>query len=82
MIGYYDSILGLIPVTLFGLTGLLVGGGFPTTTAVALSGVPTVALIGHALFVNGPTPVSSPTPSDGDRPVPNASPQSGSVTAD
>jgi hypothetical protein len=54
MTGYYDLILGLIPLSLVGVTAVLSAVGFSLTSAVPLAaGVP-VALIGHALFVNGP----------------------------
>ena len=54
MVGYYDIVLGLIPVTLVGLTALLVGGGLPLWLSVPLSSTVAVGLIGHAMFVNGP----------------------------
>lgn len=60
MTGYYDIILGLIPVSLGGITALLTLGGLELTTAVPLAALVSVALIGHGLFVNGP--VDTPTP--------------------
>lgn len=59
---YYDSILGLIPLALFGLTALLTTAGLALTSAVPLAGVVSVGMIGHALFVRTPTdaPVASP----------------------
>lgn len=58
MAGYYDFILGLIPLTLFGVTGSLTIGGVTTTAAVTVGAIVACALVAHALFVRGPT---SPT---------------------
>jgi hypothetical protein len=52
---YYDYVLGLIPVALVGVSGLLSLGGLGRTPAVSAGGLLAVALVGHALFVNGPT---------------------------
>lgn len=55
MIGYYDVILGLIPVSLLGITGLLHGGaGLGLTVAVPLAAAVAALFIGHAMFVNAP----------------------------
>ena len=54
MVGYYDYVLGLIPLTLLGLTGLLVLTGIGLTTAVPLGAGVSGLVVGHALFVNGP----------------------------
>lgn len=54
MIGYYDLVLGLIPLTLAGVSGLLVSAGTALTTAIPIAGLVAVALIGHAMFVRGP----------------------------
>jgi hypothetical protein len=54
MTGYYDLILGLIPLSLIGVTAALSAVGFSLTSAVPLAAAVPVALIGHALFVNGP----------------------------
>jgi hypothetical protein len=79
MIGYYDYVLGLIPLTLLGLTGLLVLTGMGTTTAVPLGAGVAGLVVGHALFINGPvdptevtTPaqVSTPERADAAAPVP------------
>ena len=66
MTGYYDVVLGLIPLALLGIAGTLTVAGFELTTAVPLAAVVAVGLIGHALFVNGPV----------DDPVPTTQPQS------
>jgi hypothetical protein len=54
MTGYYDLILGLIPLSLIGITAGLSVVGVSVTSAVPLAAAVPVALIGHALFVNGP----------------------------
>ena len=54
MVGYYDMILGLIPLTLVGVTGTLYGIGLQTSIAVPLAALLAVALVGHALFVRAP----------------------------
>ena len=59
MPGYYDFVLLFVPVSLLGLSGAFVAGGFATTTAIPLAGLVAAAIIGHGLFVNAP--VSPPT---------------------
>lgn len=54
MTSYYDLILGLIPLTLFGIAGTLTLLGLQLTMAVPLAASVAVGLIGHALFVNQP----------------------------
>lgn len=54
MTGYYDYVLGFIPVALLGVTGLLGAVGLPLTIAVPTGASAAVLLIGHAMFVNGP----------------------------
>ncbi|WP_135365164.1 hypothetical protein [Halosimplex halophilum] len=54
MAGYYDLVLGLIPLALGGIAALLAAFGFALTTAITLASVVAVGLIGHAMFVNGP----------------------------
>lgn len=54
MTGYYDVVLGLIPVSFVGVSAALLAVGFALTTAVSLASVAGVALMGHAMFVNGP----------------------------
>ena len=60
MTGYYDIVLGLIPLALVGITGTLTLFGFALTSAVPLAAIVSVGLIGHAMFVN--SPVSEPAP--------------------
>ena len=59
MTGYYDLVLGLIPLALGGITGSLTIMGVELTTAIPLASLVAVFLIGHAMFVR--TPVT-PTP--------------------
>ncbi|MDS0281519.1 hypothetical protein [Haloarcula onubensis] len=62
MTGYYDIVLGLIPLAMAGITGSLVLAGFALTTAIPLASVVAVGLIGHAMFVNAPVdPVPTET---------------------
>ncbi|MEE6210253.1 hypothetical protein U3A55_08805 [Salarchaeum sp. III] len=51
---YYDVILGLIPLAFLGTIGGFSFTGFSLTTAVTAAGLVGIALVGHALFVNGP----------------------------
>jgi len=60
MAGYYDLILGLIPLALLGISVVLHVGGVAVTAAVSVAGLVTTALIAHAMFVR--TPVRSPPP--------------------
>ncbi|QCJ46641.1 MULTISPECIES: hypothetical protein [Haloprofundus] len=54
MTGYYDYVLGLIPLVLFGVTAILTITGVGLTTAVPIAAMGSVGIMGHALFVNGP----------------------------
>lgn len=63
MAGYYDYVLGLIPVSLIAISGLLMTAGLGLTAAVLLASLVAVALIGHGMFVNGPVD-NSPAVSD------------------
>jgi hypothetical protein len=58
MTGYYDYVLGLIPLALFGLTGTLSLAGLGLTTAVPIAAGVAACIVGHAMFVNAP--VGSP----------------------
>ncbi|MFC6732643.1 MULTISPECIES: hypothetical protein [unclassified Haladaptatus] len=60
MTGYYDIILGLIPLSLGGITGLLMLAGLELTTAVPIAALVSVGLIVHGLFVNGPVDATTP----------------------
>lgn len=60
---YYDVMLGLIPVVFAGIASGLLTTGFEFTVATPLAALGAITLIGHALFVNGPTdapPQSTP----------------------
>jgi len=59
MTGYYDIVLGLIPLALAGITAVLTGvASLELTTAIPLASIVAVGLIGHAMFVRAP--VDSP----------------------
>ncbi len=54
MTGYYDIVLGLIPVALLGITAALTLVGLSLTAAVPVGAFVAMAIIGHAMFVNTP----------------------------
>lgn len=64
MTGYYDLVLGLIPLAFGAIAGPLVALGFAVTTAIMAASVVAVGLIGHAMFVNGPVDDSTRATSD------------------
>lgn len=64
MVEYYDYVLALIPLTLLGTAGLLIGVGWEATLAVPVAATGSMLLIGHALFVNGPV-ADDRTPAEG-----------------
>jgi len=66
MPGYYDVVLGLIPLSLAGLTALLFAGGISLPVAVPVASTVAVGVMGHAMFVNGPV---VPAADDGDQAV-------------
>lgn len=66
MAGYYDLVLGLIPLALLGLTAALTVVGVSMTAAVPFGAVVAIGLIGHAMFVNAP--VDSPADGRSGRP--------------
>lgn len=55
MPSYYDFVLALIPVSLFGVSGLLTGVGLDLTLAVPAGAAVAAGFIGHAMFVRAPT---------------------------
>lgn len=66
MTSYYDLILSLIPLALFGISGLLTVAGFQLTVAAPSGALVAGGMIGHAMFVNGPVEsrtAQSPAPS-------------------
>ena len=62
MTGYYDVVLGLIPLTMLGVSGGLWAAGIALSVAVPLAGVVVIALIGHAMFVRTPGQATGPPP--------------------
>jgi len=54
MTGYYDIVLGLIPLAIAFITGTLTVAGFALTTALPVASVAAIGLIGHAMFVRTP----------------------------
>jgi len=60
MTGYYDIVLGLIPLAMAGITGTLLAAGFALTTAIPMASVVAVGLIGHAMFVRAPVDAVPP----------------------
>lgn len=63
MTDYYDIVLGLIPVSLAGLTGVLLAAGVSWSVSVPVASIATLGIIGHAMFVNAPV---AATAGDGD----------------
>jgi hypothetical protein len=57
MAGYYDYVLGLIPLALFGVTTLLYALGIPLTAATPVGAGSAMLLVGHAMFVRAPVDV-------------------------
>lgn len=86
MTGYYDVVLGAIPLALLGVAGsLTVATDLALTTAVTIGALVAAGLICHALFVNAPVDV--PTAASGRGPAVehetgDAAPGSGLVDAD
>lgn len=79
---YYDLILGLIPLALFGVAGTLSVFGLTLNVAFSVAAMIALLLVGHALFVN--TPVSAPRPAtrDATEERGNQSSQVGPINAD
>ena len=69
MTGYYDYVLGLIPLALFGLTGTLSVVGLGLTQAVPIAAGVAACIVGHALFVNGPVTARAGRPMETDAPT-------------
>lgn len=59
MTGYYDYVLGLIPLLFGGVTAVLFFAGFDPSSAVLVAALPAVGLMGHAMFVRGPVAAAS-----------------------
>ncbi|WP_335999098.1 hypothetical protein [Halorientalis halophila] len=60
MTGYYDYVLGIIPVSVAGISAALVAAGLGLTTAVPVASLFALALVGHAMFVNAPVDDATP----------------------
>lgn len=71
MTGYYDIILGLIPLSLAGVSGALTVAGVELTLAVTVAAAIAVLFIGHALFVRAPTGQTPDQSSHADAPPVN-----------
>lgn len=54
MIGYYDGILGLIPLTLVAVAGGLHVLGVALSSAIPAGAAIAGLLVAHAMFVNAP----------------------------
>lgn len=54
MVGYYDAVLGIIPLVMFGLAGGLYAIGMTLGLAVILGGTVAAGVIAHAMFVRAP----------------------------
>jgi len=68
MTGYYDIVLGLIPLAMAGITGSLIVAGVSLTLAIPLASIVAVGLIGHAMFVRAPTdPTPQPEPTQSEQ---------------
>lgn len=55
MTGYYDAVLGLIPVLFAGVTGALLLTGVALVFSIAAGATVAGSLIAHAMFVRTPT---------------------------
>lgn len=62
MAGYFDYVLGLIPLILFGTTGGLLAVGLSLSLAASVGGALSAVLVGHAMFVRAPR--DTPTPAN------------------
>jgi hypothetical protein len=60
MTGYYDAVLGLIPLAFAGITGTLTVVGLGLTIAVTAGALIAVLIMGHAMFVRAPTGQTPP----------------------
>ena len=63
MAGYYDYVLGLIPVALIGVTAALTLIGLSVSSALPVGAVAAAAVMAHAMFVR--TPVTDEAPAEG-----------------
>jgi len=84
MTDYYDHVLGFVPFALVGVTLALRAAGVEYLFAVSAGAALASLAVGHALFVNGPTPRDGITSADGtpDAPATDDAIDAPSVTAD
>jgi hypothetical protein len=54
MMDYYDLVLGLIPLSIAGISGALLVLGVGLPAAVSAGAVVAAGVVGHAMFVRGP----------------------------
>jgi len=59
MAGYYDYVLALVPLVMCALVALLTTVGWSLLAAAPVGAAAAALVIGHALFVNGPTEPSA-----------------------
>ncbi|SNZ03968.1 hypothetical protein SAMN06269185_0415 [Natronoarchaeum philippinense] len=81
MTGYYDLVLGLIPLVLFGVSGTLSLAGVTLTSAATVAAAVGLLIVGHALFVNEPVAPESNVPTGAADETPQSS-TVGPVNAD
>ena len=60
MTGYYDYVLGLIPVALIGVTASLTLVGLSVTSALPFGAVAAGTVMAHAMFVRNPVAGDAP----------------------
>ena len=60
MTGYYDYVLGLIPVALIGVTASLTLVGLSVTSALPFGAVAAGTVMAHAMFVRNPVAGEAP----------------------
>jgi hypothetical protein len=60
MTGYYDCVLGLIPVALIGVTASLTLVGLSVTSALPFGAVAAGTVMAHAMFVRNPVAGEAP----------------------
>lgn len=62
--GYYDFVLGVIPVSMVSVPAMLFIIGFPFAVSIIVGSFVSVALVGHAMFVHPPTDTIVPKTKD------------------
>lgn len=76
MAGYYDFVLGFIPLALGGGSAALTIAGVSLTTAIIVASLLSVLAIGHGMFVRTPSD-AAPTPAPAAGPSPPDAPELG-----